>query len=96
MKIFKRLSFQSKSALGSVTRVDLGNLLENFKTDLLSTHSSQIDTLQVKNKEEKETNLSIFCSKRRNKHLLRDCPLDSIQLCGFCLETHSVAHCPTL
>ena len=21
---------------------------------------------------------------------------DSIQICGFCLETHSVAHCPTL
>ena len=63
----------------------------------MSTLSSQIDTLQVKkNKEEQESILSIFCSKCRNKHPLRDCPFDSIQLCGFSLETHSVAHCPTL
>ena len=34
------LSKVSKFALGSVTRVELGNLLENFKTDLLSTLSS--------------------------------------------------------
>jgi len=34
------LSKVSKSASGSVTRVELGNLLENFKTDLLSTLSS--------------------------------------------------------
>ena len=40
--------------------------------------------------------MSIFCSKCRNKHPLRDCPLDSIQLYGFCLETHPVEHCPTL
>ena len=52
------LSKVSKSALGSVTRVELGNLLENFKTDLLSTLSSHIDTLQVKKKEEKELILS--------------------------------------
>jgi hypothetical protein len=90
------LSKVSKSALGSVTSIELGNLPENFKTDLLSTLSSQIDTLQVKKKEEKEPILSIFCFKCRNKHPLRDCPLDSIQLFGFCLETHSVAHCPTL
>ena len=90
------LSKVSKSTSGSVTRVELGNLLENFKTNLLSTLSSQIDTLQVKKKEEKEPILSIYCSKCRNKHPLRDCSLDSIQFCGFCLETHSVAHCPTL
>lgn len=91
------LSKVSKSASRSVTRVELGNLLEIFKTDLLSTLRSQIDTLQVKKKkEEQEPILSIFLSKCRNKHTLRECPLDSIQLCGFCFETPSVAHCPTL
>ena len=30
----------NKSASGGVTRVELGNLLENFKTDILSTLSS--------------------------------------------------------
>lgn len=90
------LSKVSKYASGSVTWVELGNLLENFKTNLLSTLSSQIDTLQIKKREEKEPILSIVCSKCRNKHPLRDCPLDRIQLCEFCLETHSVAHWPTL
>ena len=45
------LSKVSKSASGSVTRVKLGNLLENFKTDLLSTLSSQFDTLKEKKKQ---------------------------------------------
>ena len=63
----------------------------------MSTLSSQFDTLKAKKKqEEQEPILSIFCSKCINKHLLKDCPLDSIQFCGFCLETHSVEHCPTL
>ena len=78
------LSKVSKSASGSVTRVELGNLLEIFKIDLLSTLSSQFDTLKAKKKkEEQEPILSIFFSKCRNKHPLRDCPLDSIQICGF-------------
>ena len=47
------LSKVSKYASGSVTRVELGNLLEIFKTYLLSTLSSQIDILQVKKKEKK-------------------------------------------
>jgi hypothetical protein len=91
------LSKVSKSPSGSVTRVELGNLFENFKTDLLSTLNSQFDTLKAKKKqEEQESILSIFCSKCRNKHPLRDYSLDNIQLCGFCLETHSIEHCPTL
>ena len=34
------------SASGGVKRVELGNLLENFKTDILSTLSSQLDTIK--------------------------------------------------
>jgi hypothetical protein len=91
------LSKVSKFASGSVTRVELGNLLENFKTNLFSTLSSQFDTLKAKKKQdEQEPIVSIFFSKFRNKHPLRYCSLDSIQLCGFCLETHPVEHCPTL
>ena len=40
----------NKSASGGVTRVELGNLLENFKTDILGTLSSQLDTIKVKKK----------------------------------------------
>ena len=91
------LSKVSKSTSGSVTGVELGNLLENFKTCLLITLSSQFDTVKTKKKkEEQESILSTFYFKCTNTHRLRDCPLDSIQLFGFCLETHSVEHCPTL
>ena len=35
----------NKSTLGGVTRIELGNLLEKFKTNILS---SQLDTMKVK------------------------------------------------
>jgi len=40
------------STSGGVTRVELGNLLENFKTDLLGTIGSQLDTLKIRKKKE--------------------------------------------
>jgi hypothetical protein len=39
----------TKSFVG-VTHVETDNLLENFKTDILSSLSSQFDTLRVKKK----------------------------------------------
>jgi hypothetical protein len=48
------LSKVTKSTTGSITREELGNLLENFKTDLLSTLGSQIDTLKAKKKQEEQ------------------------------------------
>ena len=33
---------------GGVTRVELGNLLENFKTNILGAMGSQLDSLQAK------------------------------------------------
>jgi hypothetical protein len=37
-------------ASGGVTREEVGNLLENFKTDILSTMTTQLDVLQAKQK----------------------------------------------
>ena len=54
------LSKVSKSALGSVTSVELGNLLKNFKIDLLSTLSSQIDTLQVKKRKKNKSQSCLY------------------------------------
>jgi hypothetical protein len=34
-----------KSASGGATRAKIGNLLEGFKTEMLSSFASQIDTL---------------------------------------------------
>ena len=62
----------NKLASGGVSRVELGNLLENFKMDILGTLSSQLDTIKVKRRQEEENPvLSIFCSKCRKKNPLR-------------------------
>ena len=85
----------TKSASASVTRAEMGNLLEEFKTDLLSTIGNQIDTLKAKKKQEAEDQvMAIFCPKCRKKHALKDCPLDSIQVCAFCTEHHDIFNCP--
>jgi hypothetical protein len=64
--IFSRVQ---KSASGGATRAKIGNLLEDFKTEMLSSFASQIDTLQIKKKQaEAEATLSIFCSKCRENH----------------------------
>ena len=39
---------------GGVTRMELGNLLENFKTDILGAMGSQLDALQAKKRKEEE------------------------------------------
>jgi hypothetical protein len=53
-----------KLASGGATRNKIGNLLEGFKTEMLSSFSSQIDTLEIQKKQaEAEATLSIFCSK---------------------------------
>ena len=86
-KIRKRniTSRASKSTTGGVARVEIGSLLENFKTNLLSTLRTQVDVLKAnKKQQEEEQTMSIFCPKCRKKHLLRECPLDNIQVCGIC------------
>jgi hypothetical protein len=66
-----------KSASGGATRAEIGNLLEDFKTEMLSSFASQMDTLQIKKKQaEAEAALSIFCPQCRDKHPKRECPLD--------------------
>ena len=40
-----------------VTRIEMGNSFENFKTDILSTFSSQLVVFQAKNKQEKQDEL---------------------------------------
>jgi len=85
----------TKSASASVTRAEIGNLLEEFKTDLLSTLGNQIDTLKAKKKQEDENHImSIFCPKCRKKHALKDCPLENIQVCALCTEHHDMFNYP--
>lgn len=87
----------SKSTTSGVTRAEIGSLLENFKIDLLSTLGTQVDVLKAKKKkEEKDQILAIFCPKCRKKHLIRECPLEGIQVCGLCTENHATENCQNL
>jgi hypothetical protein len=53
----------TKQSSRTVTITELGNLLENFKIDILSTISNQLDTLKLKKKQEEEDALAIFCHR---------------------------------
>jgi hypothetical protein len=86
-----------KSANGGATRAEIGNLLENFKTEMINSFASQIDTLQIKQKQaESEQALCIFCPKCRKKHPPRECPLNSVQVCLICELDHATDQCPSL
>ena len=84
-----------KSSSGGITRLELGNLLENFKTDILGTISAQMDTLNIKKKFEDEA-LAIFCSRCKKKHPIKNCPLNSISVCGVCVKDHTTEDCLSL
>ena len=64
---------------------------------MLSSFASQIDTLQVKKKQaEAEAALAVFFPKCRDKHPLRECPLDKIPICTLCEKDHETKQCPSL
>ena len=64
---------------GGITRVEIGDLLENFKIDILSTIGSQLDIVKIKKKpEEENATMSIFFPRCKRKHSSRECPLDNI------------------
>ena len=79
-----------------MVRVELGNLLENFKIDILSTLSSQLDTIKTKKKQDEENAiLTIFFSRCRKRHPLKECPLNNVSICGFYTDNHQIENCPS-
>jgi hypothetical protein len=82
---------------GGITRGEIGNLLENFKMDILSTIGSQLDTLNIKKKQEEEkATMNIFFPRCRRKHSSRECPLDNISVFVLCTQDHSTKRFPSL
>lgn len=58
----------NKTLGGSITRVEIGNLLEDFKTDIIGILITQFDVMQAEQKQaEAEQNLAIFCPRCRKK-----------------------------
>jgi hypothetical protein len=56
-------SRNTRQSSGIVTRIELGNLLENFKTNILRTINNQLDTLKLKKKQQEEIVLAISCPR---------------------------------
>ena len=95
-KVKTRKTIRSNNATsGGVTRIELGNLLEKFKIDIICTISSQLDTLNIKRKLEDES-LTIFCARCRKKHPAKYCTLNNVKVCAICAENHEIEIFPLL
>ena len=77
--------------------MEIGNLLEDFKTDILGTLTTQLDVMQAKQKQALvEQNLVIFYPTYWKKHSQRECPLDMVQTCAICTKDHTTEQCQSL
>ena len=65
-----RRGLRATKSTRSITRIELGNHLENFKPDILGTISAWIDSINIKKKFEDEA-LAIFSSRCKKKHFVK-------------------------
>jgi hypothetical protein len=65
------LSKVTKSTTRSISRAEIGNLLENFKTELLGTLSSQFDAFNAKKRQEEEKQPYLFFILNAKKNILK-------------------------
>jgi len=76
---------------------EIGNMLEDFKSDKMQTLALKLDTMNIKRKqEEAERALAIFCPRCTGRHPKNEFPLNCIQICSGCEENHSTDKCPSL
>ena len=67
--------FSTMGNTSSVSKCELGNLLDELKNDLLNHMGKQINTLySCRKHEEAEKALAVYCSTCRKKHGLEDYP----------------------
>ena len=80
-----------------MTRIELGNLLENFKIDILGAMGSQLDVLQDKKMQEEEfAMMSIFYPICKTKHPQWEFPLNNISVCHIYMGKHPTDDFPSL
>jgi len=76
---------------------EIGNMLEDFKSEMLHTFALQMDTMQIKWKqEEAERALAIFCPRCTKRHPRTECPLNDKEVCLVCEENHAIEKCPSM
>ena len=64
---------------------------------MMSSISSQLYVMREKQKQVAEDMvLGLFFPKCRNKHPLREFPLDKVEVCGLCDLDHNTKDCPSL
>jgi len=64
---------------------DIGNMLEDFKSEIIHTFKLKMDTMQIKRKqEEAERTLVIFYPRCTKRHPRNECPLNFIEVCLVC------------
>ena len=87
----------STSSSNSSIKGEIGNTLEDFKSEILQTLALQLDTMNIRRKqEEAERSLAIFCPRCTRKHPRNECPLSIIEVCLFFEENHAIEKCPSL
>lgn len=87
---------QSSTSTTSIMN-EIGNMLEDFKSEMLHSFSFKMDTMQIKRKkDEEERALAIFCPKCTRSHSRNECPLNVIEVCSVCEENHATYKFPSL
>eukprot|EP00253_Pinus_taeda_P019096 PITA_19096 len=61
---------------------EIGNMLEDFKSEMLKTLALQLDTMNIKRKQnEAKRALAVFCPRCTRRHPRNECSLNCIELC---------------
>ena len=76
----RSLNYQpSNLVMPSISRFELGTMMDDMKFDILHSLTMQMETIQLKmKKEEVEKAPAIFCPRCRKKHENNEFPLDTI------------------
>ena len=84
----------STSSSNSSIKGEIGNMLEDFKSEMLQTFALQMDTMNIKRKEEEvDRALTIFCPRCTRRHPRNECPLKYIEIFSVYEENHSEEKC---
>jgi len=87
----------STSSSNSSIKGEIGNMLEDLKSEMLQTLSLQLDIMNIERKqEEAEMALAIFCPRCTRRNPMNECPLNCIEICLVCEENHSTDKCASL